>query len=150
MSDGERVATVLLVDDDEEDRWATKKAFEKSRLRNKLFAVENGAEALDFLLNRGSFKDKEAYPLPDLVLLDLNMPVMDGREVLRHIKKDPKLLRIPVVVMTTSKQEEDILKSYDLGVNSYVTKPISMDHLLEVVRELGHYWLEIVVLPPRE
>jgi CheY-like chemotaxis protein len=148
MDEMVRTATILLVEDDEEDQWATERAFEQSRIRNKIVAVENGMRALDYLHNRGNFEGKETNPPPDLIILDLNMPVMDGREFLDTIKKDPKFKRIPVVVMTTSKQEEDILKTYDLGVNSYVTKPVNMGGFLTVIQELGHYWLEIVVLPP--
>ncbi len=151
MSDEKgRVATILLVEDDEEDRWATKRAFAKSHLRNKLMSVENGEEALDYLYHRGSFKDINEYPSPDLILLDLNLPIMDGRSVLRKIKGDPNLRLIPVVVLTTSRQEEDILRSYDLGVNSYISKPVDFDKFTKMVTEMGNYWFELVVLPPKQ
>ena len=144
-----RVATILLVEDDEEDRWGTKRAFAKSHLRNKLMAVENGEEALDYLYHRGDFEDVNEYPSPDLILLDLNLPIMDGRSVLLKIKGDPNLRLIPVVVLTTSRQEEDILRSYDLGVNSYISKPIDFDKFTKMVTEMGNYWFELVVLPPK-
>lgn len=142
-------AVILLVDDDEEDRWATMRAFEKSRLRNRIVAVESGTLALDYLYNRGEYKDKQANPPPDLVLLDLNMPGIPGQEVLRILKGEPMLQKIPVVVMTTSRQERDVSRSYMLGVNSYVTKPVDFDNFLSIVQELGRYWLELVVLPPK-
>lgn len=145
----QRTATILLVEDDEEDRWATTRAFEQSKLPTKLHCTVNGQEALDFLYNRGAFEDRHAFPRPDLILLDLNMPVIDGHEVLRQVKADISLRSIPVVVMTTSEQEGDILRTYDLGVNSFITKPVVMDKFVETVRDLGRYWLEIVSLPPK-
>lgn len=149
LTEARRVATILLVEDDEEDRWTAQRAFQNSHLRNNVFVAEDGKQALDYLHNRGDFESASRFPRPDLILLDLNLPIVDGREVLREIKQDPSLRRIPVVVLTTSKQEEDILRSYDLGVNSYMTKPVSFDKFLAMVQEMEHYWLELVVLPPR-
>lgn len=140
-------ANILLVEDDQEDQWATKRAFAQSRLRNNLHIVGDGKAALDFLYNRGSYSDVESYPRPDLMLLDLNLPAIDGRTVLKTIKEDPALKSLPVVVLTTSEQEEDILRSYNLGVNSYIAKPVDFEKFMTTIQALGEYWLEIVVLP---
>jgi two-component system response regulator len=139
--------TILMADDDPEDRMMTQEAFEASRLVNDLRFVENGVELLDYLHRRGRFADPESSPRPGLILLDLNMPKKDGREALEEIKHDPRLKNIRVVVMTTSKAEEDILKTYDLGASSYVTKPVTFSALVDVIQTLGKYWLEIVELP---
>jgi len=139
--------TILYAEDDEDDRLLAREALSESRLVNDLRFAENGEETLDYLYQRGKYSDAETSPRPGLILLDLNMPKIDGREVLRTIKSDPDLKRIPVVVLTTSKAEEDIIRSYDLGVNSFVTKPVTFEGLVEAVKQLGRYWLEIVVLP---
>jgi len=139
--------TILLADDDEDDRRLTKDALAESRLANDLRCVEDGQQLLDYLRREGAFRDAAAAPRPGLILLDLNMPKLDGREALQAIKADPTLRSIPVVVLTTSKSEEDVFRSYDLGVNSFITKPVSFEGLVEVVRILGHYWFEIVELP---
>jgi len=125
----------------------TKDAFEECKLANDLRFVNDGEELMDYLCRKGDFKNPEDSPRPGLILLDLNMPRKDGREALGEIKSDPDLRRIPVVVLTTSKAEEDILKSYDLGVNSFIVKPVSFEGLLEVVKALGKYWIQIVELP---
>ena len=138
--------TILLADDDPDDRRLTQDAFAESRLANDLRCVEDGQELLDYLRRDGRFQGEQA-PRPGLILLDLNMPRMDGREALQAIKADPSLRSIPIVVLTTSKSEEDVFRSYDLGVNSFITKPVSFQSLVEVVRVLGHYWFEIVELP---
>ena len=122
-------------------------ALEESRLANDLRFVEDGEELLDYLYHRGRFAGEAESPRPGLILLDLNMPRMDGREALREIKSDPALRSIPVVVLTTSKAEEDIYRTYDLGVNSFITKPVQFEGLVEVMRTLGKYWFEIVELP---
>ncbi len=142
--------TILMADDDEEDRMLTQKAFELNHLGNDLRFVEDGEELLDYLYHRGRYEDAEASPRPGLILLDLNMPRKDGREALEVIKKDPSLRRIPVVVMTTSEADQDIARSYDLGANSYVTKPVTFDSLARVIKALDRYWFEIVVLPEVE
>ncbi len=139
--------TLLLADDDPDDRLLAKQALEKSRLANDLRCVEDGEELLDYLRHRGQYADPKESPRPGLILLDLNMPRKDGREALREIKSDPKLRDIPVVVLTTSKAEEDIARSYNLGVNSYITKPVKFSALVEVMKALGKYWFEIVELP---
>ena len=139
--------TILLADDDEDDRRLTKDAFAESRLANDLRCVEDGQQLLDYLRREGAFREAGHAPRPGLILLDLNMPKLDGREALQAIKADPSLRSIPVVVLTTSKSEEDVFRSYDLGVNSFITKPVSFEGLVEVVRILGHYWFEIVELP---
>ena len=143
-----RPITILMADDDEDDRILTRKAFELNRLANHLRFVEDGEELLDYLYARGKYAPPAEAPRPGLVLLDLNMPRKDGREALREIKADPSLRRIPIVVMTTSAAEQDIVRSYDLGANSYVTKPVTFESLSDVVRTLGQYWFEIVELPP--
>jgi len=142
-----RTAVILLVEDDPEDQRLTQRALKTSKLRNKLFTVSDGEEALDYLYRRGPFAAPDAAPRPDLILLDLNMPKLDGRAVLKRIKEDRDLRCIPVVVLTTSSQEEDILRSYKLGVNSYITKPVRMDGFIQAIRDIQHYWFNLVVLP---
>ena len=147
MNRGGKKITILMADDDPDDRLMTQEAFEESRLSNDLRFVENGVELLDYLYRRGKYSDPADSPWPGLILLDLNMPKMDGREALREIKADPRLRNIRVVVMTTSKAEEDIVRTYDLGASSYVTKPVTFSGLVDVIKTLGRYWLEIVELP---
>lgn len=145
MSEAKSI-TIVLADDDPDDRLLAREALEESRLANTLITVEDGAELLDYLLCQGRYENRPGGN-PGLVLLDLNMPRMDGREALAAIKAHENLRTIPVVVLTTSKAEEDILRTYDLGVNSFITKPVSFDELVTVMRDLGRYWLEIVELP---
>lgn len=140
--------TILMADDDPDDRQLTREAFEENHLANDLRFVEDGEELLDYLHRRGKYAAEGAAPTPGLILLDLNMPRKDGREALQEIKSDPRLRAIRVIVMTTSKAEEDVVKSYDLSAASYITKPVTFERLVEVVRTLGKYWLEIVELPP--
>ena len=142
--------TIVLADDDPDDRQLTGEAFAENRLANQLHCVEDGEELLDYLHRRGKYESLRDEPLPGLILLDLNMPRKDGREALKEIKADPALRRIPIVVLTTSKAEEDIVRSYDLGVNSYVTKPVTFKSLVELIKVLGRYWFEVVELPPDE
>ena len=139
--------TILMADDDPDDRQLTREAFTESRLANDLRFVENGEELLDYLKRRGKYADPATSPRPGLILLDLNMPRMDGREALQAIKADPDLKRIRVVIMTTSKAEEDIYRSYNLSAASYIAKPVTFEALVETVKVLGKYWLEIVELP---
>src|SRR3954447_16591549 len=139
--------TIVLADDDADDRMLARDALAEARLANDLFFVQDGEELLDFLRHRGRFADGSAAPRPGLILLDLNMPRKDGREALAEIKADPDLRRIPVVVLTTSKAEEDIYRTYDLGVNSFITKPVTFEGLVSVMKALGQYWFEIVELP---
>ena len=142
-----QMITILLADDDPDDRQLTRDAFAENRLVNELHFVEDGEELMDYLRRRGRYRNLNGEPLPGLILLDLNMPRKDGREALKEIKADPELRRLPIVVLTTSKAEEDILRSYDLGVNSYITKPVTFKSLVELVKVLGQYWFEVVKLP---
>ncbi len=137
---------ILLADDDPDDRELTQRALQRSRVRNTVHCVEDGEELLEYLRREGRFADSDA-PRPGLILLDLNMPRMDGREALEQIKKDPKLRKIPVVVLTTSDAEQDIVRSYDLGVNAFVTKPVTFEGLADVIRVMSDFWFEIVRLP---
>ena len=139
---------ILYAEDDPEDRMLVADALEESRLANTLHFVEDGVELLDYLHRKGQFAELANTPLPGLILLDLNMPKKDGREALHDLKQDPLLKRIPVVVLTTSTAEEDIIRSYDLGVSGFIAKPVGFDSLVDVVRTLGKYWFEIVELPP--
>ena len=139
--------TILIAEDDEEDRMLASDALKESRLANQVTFVEDGEELTDYLFNRGNYEDKKKYPAPGLVLLDLNMPRKDGREALQEIKREPSLKRIPIIVLTTSRAEEDILRSYDLGVNSFITKPVTFESLVEIMKVIGQYWFEIVELP---
>ncbi len=148
MTRTSRPITILVADDDADDRMMIKDAFEDSRLNNKLYFVEDGEQLLAFLRREGDYADLESDPYPGVILLDLNMPRMDGREALREMKADPNLCRIPVVVLTTSEAEEDIVRTYGLGVNSFITKPVTFDGLVNVVTVLCSYWIEIVALPP--
>lgn len=140
--------TILMADDDPDDRQLTREAFEENHIGNDLRFVEDGEELLDYLNQRGKYADPESAPRPGIILLDLNMPRKDGREALEELKKDPRFRGIRVVIMTTSKAEEDVVRSYDLSAASYITKPVTFERLVDVVRTLGKYWLEIVELPP--
>ena len=139
--------TILYADDDAEDRMLVKDAWAENRLANDLHFVEDGEELMDYLRRRDQYTHLANQPLPGMVLLDLNMPRKDGREALQEIKADPRLRSIPVVVLTTSKAEEDILRAYDLGVNSFTLKPVTFESLVEITRTLSKYWFEVVELP---
>jgi CheY-like chemotaxis protein len=139
--------TILLAEDDPDDRLMTTEALEENRLANDLQIAEDGEELMDYLYHRGKFSNLPNWVLPGLILLDLNMPKKDGREALKEIKADINLRRIPIVVLTTSTEEEDIYRSYDLGVNSFITKPVSFESLVEIMKTLKIYWFEIVELP---
>ena len=132
--------SILIADDDEEDRMLAKEAFDECRLLNDIDYVSDGVELLEFL------KDPENSK-PGLILLDLNMPKKDGREALKEIKDDPELKHIPIIVLTTSKAEEDIIKTYDLGVNSFISKPVTFDSMVNIMKAIQKYWFEIVELP---
>lgn len=138
---------ILMAEDDEDDRLLAQDAFDESRLANPLFFVNDGEELLDYLHHRGRYVAAEHFPLPGLILLDLNMPKKDGREALQEIKADANLRQIPIIVLTTSHEEEDIIRSYSLGVSSFITKPVTFEQLVEVIQCIGHYWFEIVALP---
>ncbi|MFF5226336.1 response regulator [Dactylosporangium sp. NPDC000521] len=137
---------VLLVEDDPGDVLMTQEAFEEHKVRNKLNVVQDGEEALAYLRREGPHADASR---PDLILLDLNLPRVDGRQVLQAIKEDPDLRRIPVVVLTTSQADEDILRSYSLHANAYVTKPVDFDSFIAVVRQIDEFFVSVVKLPPR-
>ena len=145
MADNSRLVDVLLVEDDEGDVLMTKEAFEYYKIRNRLHVVSDGDQALQFLRQTGPFADA---PRPGLILLDVNLPRRSGLEVLAELKQDPELLLIPVVMLTTSKAEEDILKSYDLHANAYVAKPVDLARFFEVIQALEGFWLAVVTLPP--
>jgi CheY-like chemotaxis protein len=142
-----KAITILMADDDADDREMTREAFEANHLANDLRFVEDGVELMNYLKRRGRWAEAGAAPRPGLILLDLNMPKKDGREALEEIKADPKLSTIPIVVLTTSKEEEDIYRSYQLHANSYITKPVSLEGLIRVVATFATYWMEIVELP---
>ena len=137
---------ILMADDDADDRVLARDAMHENRLGNCVRFVEDGQELMDYLNRAGRYTTEDA-PRPGLILLDLNMPRKDGRQALREIKGNPELRCIPVVVLTTSKTEEDILRTYDLGANSFITKPVTFEGLVDIVRGLGSYWFNIVTLP---
>jgi CheY-like chemotaxis protein len=139
--------TILMADDDEDDRLMAEEALREAKLLNPIRFVKNGEDLLDYLYHRGEYSDPDVAPRPGLILLDLNMPRKDGREAIREIKEDPELKLIPIVVLTTSDAEEDIYRTYDLGVNSYITKPVAFEGLVEVMKNLANYWFNIVKLP---
>ncbi|HLL06796.1 MAG TPA: response regulator [Myxococcaceae bacterium] len=139
--------TILMADDDEDDRDLTRDAMRKGQLPGELRCVEDGEELLEYLNHNGRYTRPESAPLPELILLDLNMPRLDGREALRSIKSNPGLRRIPVIVLSTSRREEDVVGSYDLGANCFITKPDTFEGLVEVVKVLDKHWLQTVKLP---
>lgn len=138
---------ILMADDDPDDCLLAKEALQSDRLANEMRFVRDGEELLDYLCRRNNYADPQTSPRPGIILLDLNMPRMDGREALHEIKSNPDLRCLPIVVLTTSKAEEDILRTYNLGANSYITKPVKFEGLIEVMRTLKKYWFEIVELP---
>jgi two-component system response regulator len=147
-TNGHKAMTILMAEDDPDDRILTREAMESAHVANDLRFVNDGQYLMDYLRREGDYADPEAdAPMPGIILLDLNMPRMDGREALAEIKSDPELRKIPVVVLTTSKAEEDIAKTYDLGVNSFITKPVTFTALVEVMQTWSRYWFEIVDLP---
>jgi CheY-like chemotaxis protein len=143
---GGELVRILLAEDDDDDFFLTRRALEENRLRNQVTRVEDGEQLLDYLRHQGSYS-QDRPPQPSLILLDLNMPRKDGREALREIKSDPKLKHIPIVVLTTSRAEEDVIRSYQWGVNSFITKPVTFQGLVDAMKALGCYWFEVVELP---
>ena len=141
--------TILMADDDADDRQLTREALEDARLINDIRFVENGEELLEYLRHQGKYAPPAEAPRPGIILLDLNMPRKDGRTVLKELKQDADLRTIPVVVLTTSKSDEDVYRSYDLGVNSYIVKPVTFEALVDTLQTLEKYWFEIVELPGR-
>lgn len=147
MMNNKKPITVLLAEDDADDRQTVREAFVEARLLNDMRYVVDGQDLMDYLLHEGKYTAPAAAPRPGIILLDFNMPKMDGREALREIKANPDLRRIPVVVLTTSKAEEDVFRSYDLGASSFITKPVTFSSMVETIKVLGEYWFEIVELP---
>jgi CheY-like chemotaxis protein len=147
MTDAARARVILLADDDSDDQLLVKDAIADCGWQGELHFVDNGEQLLDYLLRRGKYGKGETAPTPGLILLDLNMPKRDGREALRQIRADASLRRIPVVVLTTSKADTDIGQLYDLGANSFVSKPVDFHSLVQVMRSLGDYWFKTVQLP---
>lgn len=149
---GKRAVVILMADDDEEDREMARDALESSHLANEMRFVVDGQDLMDYLKHEGKYASVPSdAPRPGIILLDLNMPKKDGREALAEMKADPSLRSIPVVVLTTSKDEEDVFRSYDLGVSSFITKPVTFAGLVEVMRTWQRYWFELVELPePRQ
>ena len=150
MADGEELVTILLVEDNLDDITITKKALKEAKLVNRLHVVRDGQEALDFLQHQGQYQDSATSPKPGLILLDINLPKLNGIEVLAYIKQDPGLKRIPVVMLTMSKREEDMVKSYDKGCNSFIQKPVEFERFVELVKEIGLYWGLLNLIPPRD
>ena len=144
---GSELVRILLAEDDDDDFYLTERALKENRLHNEVTRVKDGEELMRYLRGGGEFNGAERPPEPSLILLDLNMPKMDGREALREIKSDPILHHIPVVVLTTSRAEEDVVRSYDLGVNSFITKPVTFQGMVDAMKTLGRYWFEVVELP---
>lgn len=142
-----RLAEILLVEDNEGDIELTREAFEEAKFRNSLHIAEDGDEALDYLFKRNGY---EGAIVPDIILLDLNLPGTDGREVLEVIKVDPALKRIPVIVLTSSQADKDIVESYDLHANCYIVKPVNATKFMDVVRSVENFWVDIVCLPPNQ
>jgi CheY-like chemotaxis protein len=150
MSKSATPITILYADDDVEDRMLVKDAWDESHVANPMAFVEDGEELMDYLHRRGKYTALAGSRLPGLILLDLNMPRKDGREALKEIKSDPVLRSIPIVILTTSKAEEDIFRAYDLGVNSFIVKPVTFQSLVDLTVMLNRYWFEIVELPSQE
>ena len=138
---------ILLVEDNPGDVRLTQEALKDAKVLNEVFVVQDGVKAMQFLHRKGSFSN---VPMPDLILLDLNLPRKDGREVLAEIKQDPKLKHIPVVILTTSKADEDIIRTYNLHANAYITKPVDLNRFIEIIHTLEEFWFSIVKLPPKE
>ena len=147
MNSFKRSVVILIADDDEDDRMMAKEALDENRLANEIRFVVDGEDLMDYLHGQGKYREPNSAPRPGLILLDLNMPKKDGREALKEIKDDPELRQIPTIVLTTSKAEEDIFSTYDSGVNSFITKPVTFGALAEVMKTLTKYWFEIVELP---
>ena len=147
--DRERNALVLLVEDNPAEQNLAKRSLQKGCVRCDLDIVSDGEQALDYMYRRGEYAHLKGKPFPDVILLDLNLPRIDGREVLETLKTHPQLKSIPIVILTTSKKEEDIVRSYELGCNSFLNKPVDMDDFIHILREFGSYWFRLVVLPPQ-
>ena len=141
-------AHILLVEDNRMDVELTLDAFQEARLLNTIYVTSTGQEALDYMFGRGQYADRGRYPLPNLILLDLKLPGIDGFEVLRQIKSTPILKRVPVIILTSSKEEGDLALTYEIGANSYIVKPVSFDGFLGVIKQIEGYWISLNVAPP--
>lgn len=141
---------ILIIEDSEDDYKLMIEGFKKASIRNPIFHCEDGDEGLDYLYRRGQYIEPSTSPRPQLILLDLNLPGTDGRELLEEIKKDEKLRKIPVIVLTTSSDERDIEACYQAGANSYIQKPVAFDNFMEAIQRLSDYWLHITILPKSE
>ena len=150
LGDQARLATILLAEDNPAEQNLTRRALSKGLMQCDLRIVSDGEEAMAYLLRQGKYEDPKASPRPDLFLLDLNMPRLDGRQVLERTKSDPGINTIPVVVLTTSTHEQDVVRSYELGCNSFINKPVDVHAFLDALKQLGSYWLKLVVLPSHE
>ena len=148
ISENFQPVKILLVEDNVQDIEITQRAFAKGRVRNELTVVRDGEEAIDYLYHRGKYQDPATSPRPGMILLDLNLPKLGGLEVLQQIKRDDHLKQIPVIVLTVSQREEDVVRSYDLGVNTYIQKPVEFDNFMRVVNAVHEYWILIATLPP--
>ncbi|WMS85858.1 response regulator [Pleionea litopenaei] len=147
MQRNDNLIEIHMCDDDPDDRLLFKDAIDEANMLNRISFTRDGQDLMDYLRREGEYKDMAEHTLPDIILLDLNMPRKDGREALKEIKGDARLKHIPIVILTTSKQEEDVIKSYNLGANSYISKPVTFEKLVELVRKLSDYWFKIVKLP---
>ncbi len=145
----EKVVNILLVEDNPDDVKITERALTKGKVLNRLYVARDGQEALDFLFNEGEYADTQKAPRPGLILLDINLPKVNGIDVLKKVKADEKLRRIPIIMLTVSKRDEDIIRSYDLGVNSYIIKPVEFDKFVEMIKNIELYWL-LTNIPPVE
>lgn len=145
----EKVVNILLVEDNPDDVKITERALQKGKVLNRLYIARDGQEAIDFLFNKGEYADPQKAPRPGLILLDINLPKVNGIDVLKKVKADEKLRRIPIIMLTVSKRDEDIVRSYDLGVNSYIIKPVEFDKFVETIKNIELYWL-LTNIPPVE
>lgn len=145
-----RKIIILLVDDDQADINITLRAFKKLQTKDEIFVVKDGQEAIDFIFNLGKFEDKKKFPMPDLILLDLKLPKLSGFQVLEKLKNDSRCKHIPIIILTSSKNEDDIRKCYELGCSSYIPKTISYENFVEIIKGFNYYWHEINLLPSKE
>lgn len=150
MKENEISSVILIVEDSPEDFHVTERAFQKAKLKNTLMHCDNGDDAIDYVFQRGAYADPASAPRPNVILLDLNLPGTDGREVLRKIKSHPTYKKIPIIILTTSNDEKDIKACYELGANSYVQKPVNLSSFLEAIQRLHDYWLSVSILPSDE
>jgi CheY-like chemotaxis protein len=147
MSDQFRNVTILIADDDEDDRMLTRHALKANHVTNEIREVTDGEELMQYLRRQGAYADPASSPRPGIIFLDLNMPRKDGREALQEIKADPELRRIPVVILTTSREDEDVIRSYDLGVNSFIVKPVTLQGFIDAMKAFEQFWLALVEIP---